>query len=229
MRLRFSLILLGCAALLAGCGSIRYHLPSHSAQAHTAPVELQSGERRLALSTPARIPVPGGFWLSLASEDPTIVRIHELISQIGSNKNWLVGVAPGRTMVHYVNRFTVVPGRSTAAEIRAASLGAFEVRVAGEPPRPGSDTKTPHRSTTTEIGTAIIQDLREGVLRFDFTPDQGPTLQNLRVRAAEIDDLRDTPLEPGVRLRLRLVREFLQLGTTTPREVSRRWEALRTR
>ncbi len=93
---------------------------------------------------------------------------------------------------------------------------------------PGADTPPPHRTTTTEIGTAIVQDVRDGVLRFDFTPDHGPTLENLHVRAAEIDGLRDTLLEPGVRLRLRLVREFHQPGTTTPREVSRRWEALRT-
>lgn len=94
---------------------------------------------------------------------------------------------------------------------------------------PGSDTTTPHRSTTTVIGTAILQDVREGVVQFDFTPDNGPTLEKIRMRAADIDDLRDTLLEPGTRLRLRLVREFLQLGTTTPREISRRWEAVRTR
>lgn len=94
---------------------------------------------------------------------------------------------------------------------------------------PGSAPKTPHRFTTTEIGTATVQDVRDVALHFDFTPDDGPTLAKLRVRTAEIDGLRDTLLEPGTRLRLRLVREFLPLGTATPREISRRWEALRTR
>jgi hypothetical protein len=95
-------------------------------------------------------------------------------------------------------------------------------------PRAAADT-TAQRSTTTVIGTAILQNVREGVLRFDFTPDDGPTLEGLRVRAAEIDDLRGRWLEPGVRLRLRLIREFEQVGATAPREVARRWEALRTR
>lgn len=96
-------------------------------------------------------------------------------------------------------------------------------------PMPGSDTHTPHRSTTEVLGTAIVQHVAEGVVQFDFTPDQGPTMAGQRVPRAAIIDLRDTVLEPGTRLRLRLVREFLQLGTTTPREQSRRWEVIRTR
>lgn len=97
------------------------------------------------------------------------------------------------------------------------------------PPLPGGDTRTPHEFSTTVIGTAIVQDVRDGFLFFDFTDDSGRTEAGLKVRAASIDGLGDTWLEPRVRLRLKLTRQFLQLGTTTPRETGRAWEMLRTR
>lgn len=80
---------------------------------------------------------------------------------------------------------------------------------------------------TSEWGTAFVQDLRDGIVFFDFTNDNGATETGLRVRAAEIDGLGHTVLEPRARLRLKLSREFVQVGAEKPREVGRAWELLR--
>lgn len=217
------------ALVLAGCGSVAYQLPGHTSPRATAPVQLAVGERVAALSTPSRLPAPGGFALGLASESPTVVRVEIVEGARGAAEFFLIGEKRGRATVHYVNRFTVPrSGDLPADELQRVSLGAFEVRIGpDEVPMPGSDTKTPHRSTQTVIGTAIIQEVRDGVLFFDFTADAGYTERGLRVRAGEIRDLGDTLLQPMTRLRLRLTIEYLQLGTTTPRVVGRHWELLR--
>lgn len=93
----------------------------------------------------------------------------------------------------------------------------------------GPDTTTPHRYARESIGTAIVQDVRDGHLFFDFTPDTGETESNLRVPIARIDYLQGTVLEPMARLRLKLVRHYLQHGPAAPREIERRWELIRTR
>ncbi len=223
------LVWLLAALALAGCGSVTYRLPGHTAPRATAPVQLAVGERVAALSTPSRLPAPGGFALGLASEHPAIARVETVEGTRGAAEFFLVGEKPGRATVHYVNRFTAPrSGELPASELQGVSLGSFEVRVGREAtPMPGSDTTTPHRSTQTVLGTAIIQEVRDGVLFFDFTADAGYTDRNLRVRAAEIRDLGDTLLQPMTRLRLRLTINYLQLGTTTPRVVGRQWELLR--
>lgn len=134
MRVLVSTLSLLAAALLAGCGSIAYHLPGHTAQQHTAPLQLASGQHLLALETPARLPAPGGFWLGLASENPAIVSVESRDSARGASAVSLVAHRPGETVVHYVNRFTVPRDPAAlaalpAAELRALSLGAFPVTV----------------------------------------------------------------------------------------------------
>jgi hypothetical protein len=224
-----SLVWLLAALALGGCGGIAYQLPGHTSPRATAPVQFAVGERRPALSTPGRLPAPGGFALGLASEDPAVARVETTDGARGAAEFFLLGAGRGRTTVHYVNRFNLPrTGEVPAARLREASLGSFLVTVGPQDaPMPGSDTTTPHRWTQAVIGTAIIQDVRDGVLSFDFTADSGSTDRDLRVRATDIRDLGDTPLQPLTRLRLRLTTDYFQLGTTTPRVVGRHWELLR--
>ena len=222
--LRLALVL--TAVTLTGCGSVSHLLPDHSAQSRTAPQFLEPGERVAALSATARLPAPGGIELTLASEDPAIVAVERVAGSGGSAETFLVARAPGRTTVHYANRYAVGDGRLAGEKLRAASLGAFTVEV-GRRPMPGSDTTTPHRYSIEEIGTAIVQDVRDGHIFFDFTTDAGATDRGLRVRTAEISHLQGAVIEPTARLRLKLVRHYLQLGTTTPREIGQSWELMR--
>jgi len=134
VRVLVQTLFLLAAALLAGCGSIAYHLPGHTAQQHTAPVQLARGQRVLALETPARLPVPGGFWLGLVSEDADLVSVETRDSARGASAVTLVARQPGQTTVHYVNRFTVPRDDAglaalPRAELRALSLGSFLVTV----------------------------------------------------------------------------------------------------
>jgi hypothetical protein len=131
LRLLFSLSLV---ALFTGCGSVAYRLPGHSAQQHSAPVHLALGQRLLALETPARLPAPGGFALGLASEDPAIVGVETTDRARGASASTLVARGRGRTTVHYVNRFATAREATPRTpreleELRAGSLGAFEVEV----------------------------------------------------------------------------------------------------
>lgn len=117
-------------ALFSGCGSIAYRLPGHSAQQHGASVSLPAGQRLLALETPPRLPVPGGFWLGLASEQPDIVAVETRDTGRGASRVTLIGKARGTATVHYVNRFTVPAGATLSLEEwRARSLGSFLVEV----------------------------------------------------------------------------------------------------
>ena len=128
-RLSPLLLLIG---LLAGCNSVTYQLPGHQAAAHTAPVTLRAGESRLALSTSPRLPVPGGFELSLASENPAVVSVQREAGAGGSARVRLVARAAGTAVVHYVNRYAAPPDATdaeTVALLRAGSLGAFTVTV----------------------------------------------------------------------------------------------------
>jgi hypothetical protein len=131
--MRFRLLLfLPLAGLLTGCGSIAYELPGHSAQGHTAPVTLRQGEHRTALSTPARLPVPGGFELALASENPGVVAVERAPGFHGAARLTLVARAPGTTTVHYVNRYVVPTDAADPTllkQARDSSLGAFTVTV----------------------------------------------------------------------------------------------------
>lgn len=134
MRASVLVLFLSLSALLAGCGGLVFHLPGHSARQHTAPLQLAPGARQLALETPARLPVPGGFALGLVSEDPAIVAVETRDGAGGASTCTLVARAPGETTVHYVNRFTLPRDEAAVAalpreELRERSLGAFRVTV----------------------------------------------------------------------------------------------------
>lgn len=134
MRVLVPTFFLLAAALLAGCGSIAYRLPGHSATQHTAPVQLARGQRLLALETPVRLPAPGGFWLGLVSENAAIVSVETRDTARGASAVTLVARQSGETTVHYVNRFTVPRDDAGLAalpreELRALSLGSFPVTV----------------------------------------------------------------------------------------------------
>jgi hypothetical protein len=124
-----------------------------------------------------------------------------------------------------------VPLRLCLVLLASALLSSCRTAGGSSLDRPATapaTTTSDHRFATERIGTAIVQDYRDGLVRFDFTADDGETLPQLRVRAAEIADLRGTWLEPGARLRLRLIRDYVQPGSAAPREAGRRWELLRT-
>lgn len=117
-----------------GCASIKYYLPGHSSAARTVPLPLKTGETRLALTTPARLPVPGGYELGLASEDGAVVAV-VIEPTLGGGKRYFLraGDRLGKTTVHYVNRFAwPKPDASTDEErtaLRECSLGSFVVTV----------------------------------------------------------------------------------------------------
>lgn len=118
---------------LTGCQGIRYLIPEHSAEAATAPLTLTSGQSFDALKTPARMPVPGGFWLGLASEDPTIVAVETTEGSMGSSRAILHARGEGVVQLHYVNRFVVAEDPTNPAEreqLQSHSLRAFTVIVA---------------------------------------------------------------------------------------------------
>ncbi|WP_374404737.1 hypothetical protein [Niveibacterium sp.] len=119
-----------CGALGA-CGGIAYHLPEHSAERMSVPQTMRPGEQRLALSTPSRLPAPGGFEMGLASEDPDIVAVIVREGRMGAADSSLVARASGSTRVHYVNRFALPrdPAAVPLDTLRAVSLGSFAVTV----------------------------------------------------------------------------------------------------
>lgn len=126
------LVLLALVASLAGCASVTYHLAGHNAREHRTAQTLSLGENLLALETPARLPVPGGFWLGLASENPDIVSVETIDDSRGASTCRLKTRAVGTAIVHYVNRFTLPRDPATPiplAELRASSLGSFSVTV----------------------------------------------------------------------------------------------------
>jgi hypothetical protein len=94
-------LLLGVISL-TGCG-YNFRLPGHGLK-QTAPVSLQVGESRHALSERI-IPIKFGYQLSLSSEDPEIVDVRFRGEPLRTSDIWLVARAPGRTVVHYGNVF----------------------------------------------------------------------------------------------------------------------------
>ncbi|QSI76869.1 MULTISPECIES: hypothetical protein [Niveibacterium] len=125
------LLVMLCGALSA-CGGIAYHLPEHSAERMSVPQTMRPGEQRLALSTPARLPAPGGFEMGLASEDPDVVTVVVREGGMGATESSLLARASGRTRVHYVNRFALPRDSSLRIPLdtlQAVSLGSFAVTV----------------------------------------------------------------------------------------------------
>ncbi len=134
MKTRFLSALTVAAGLLflSGCGSITHHLPGHGQRELTAPVSLVTAETRLALTTPARLPAPGGFKLILASENPDIVSVRVKDGAMGSARYTLEAHTPGQATLHYVNGFTWRGEVRTEEErqaLRTRSLGSFTVTV----------------------------------------------------------------------------------------------------
>lgn len=221
------------ALLLGGCGSIEYHLPGHTARQHTAPVTLAEGERRPALATPARLPAPGGFWLGLVSEDPAIVAVETVDSARGASVSTLVARSRGETTVHYVNRFTLPRSATDVAalpreELRARSLQGFRVRVGAGIPQPGSDTTTPHAFDRVQTGQATVLLSEDGFVMVCFLADGGTpgTEVTVRVPLDPFVGAGQPAPAPGTVLRGELKTHYLQLGTTTPREIGHSWRTL---
>lgn len=133
LRLLPAAAVLALALLAGGCGTIHYALPGHTQQPRARPVHLAVGDRTLALATPARLPAPGGFELTLVSEDDTVVAVERVPGPAGSAKTYLVARRPGQTTLHYANRYAVhhqtAPAPEELAALRASSLGAFPVTV----------------------------------------------------------------------------------------------------
>ena len=123
----FSLILL---LALTGCQGFRYLLPGHSDHERTAPVHMEIGQSLVALKTPIRMPVPGGFWLGLASDNPDIVRTEVEDGFGGKTRVTLHAVGAGMATVHYVNRLSVVGDAQNGVErkrLRKMSGKSFQV------------------------------------------------------------------------------------------------------
>ena len=112
-------------------------IPGHGSDGAVAPVTMRAGESLAALKTPSRMPVPGGFRLGLASEDPAIIAVETLEGSMGASRVTLQAVAPGTVTVHYVNNFAIGGDARTSAQreaLREYSLQAFEVTVRTEGP-----------------------------------------------------------------------------------------------
>lgn len=127
-----ALFLAGLALLLAGCGSVAYHLAGHSHNQLSAPQVLHVGDSVLALETPTRLPAPGGFQLALASEDQAIVSVEMTERTGGASSCRLVARRPGVVVVHYINRYAYAHGESATVDrsaLKAASVGSFSVTV----------------------------------------------------------------------------------------------------
>lgn len=119
--------------LAGGCGTIQHTLPGHSRESRAQPVHLAVGDRTLALATPMRLPAPGGFELTLVSEDDTVVAVERVPGSAGSAKTYLIARRPGHTTLHYANLYAFRHHAATSPEdvvaLRASSLGAFPVTV----------------------------------------------------------------------------------------------------
>ncbi len=122
---------------LTGCG-YNYRLPGHGLN-KTAPVSLQSGTSRHALSERI-IPIKFGYQLSLSSEDPDIVDVRFRGDPLRKADIWLVAKAPGRTVVHYGNVFnqTLPFGKSESRRL-GVNLPSMD------PEEPGAGTGNPRR------------------------------------------------------------------------------------
>jgi hypothetical protein len=126
----FSLILL---LALTGCQGFRYLLPGHSDHERTAPVQMEVGQSIIALKTPIRMPVPGGFWLGLASDNPDIVRTEIEDGFGGSSRVTLHAVGAGTATVHYVNLLSVggdAHNEEERKQLREMSGKSFQVTIA---------------------------------------------------------------------------------------------------
>ncbi len=132
---RVLFILVGVLGL-TGCQGIRYLVPQHSREEAKAPLTMVVGKSFTALKTPARMPVPGGFWLGLASEDAEVVAVETVDGAMGSSRVILHARREGAARLHYVNRFVVAGDALTTAEadrLRSHSLEAFTVTVLPAP------------------------------------------------------------------------------------------------
>lgn len=125
--------LLGAVLLGAtGCQNIDYQLPGHSDETRVSSITMESGMSQSALKTPARMPVPGGFWIGLVSESPDILAVETTTGAFASSKVTLHAQSPGTAVVHYVNRFAVRADATSAEErehLRELSLTSFQVIV----------------------------------------------------------------------------------------------------